>query len=455
MSDHPTTPTQGRPRSGCQRWEAQRWLVDVAIRTDGIEWDQPRIGYTIRPIGVDASMDFNWVSQRVHKFADLTPVFAAAARRRERLAVEAEAVGRLITAREHFFIAALLWLSAEWSIFENNALLDELDAKKNECYAAWGRHAGHHVERVEIPFGNGYLPAWFHLPPGYDGRPVPAVLSCGGMDAPKELQVAMYGDKFLERGMAVLAIDGPGQGESPVHGVYVTESNWIDAGQAMVDYLAARPEIDAERMGAYGISFGSFWMSQVAATQPRLKGCAVAAVCHEPGSRTLFEEASPTFKARYMWMAGMDDEDEFDRMAARLDLRPLFPDMTVPWLAVAGEADELSPIDHTYKLAAICGAPSSLLVFQDERHAFSGAPATVLGPNWMSWICDWLYDRVNGEPATEEFVFVTSDGAQDSREHPRSGRLAQDAPPLHTMITTNDGLLTKSADATTARRRRT
>jgi len=142
-------------------------------------------------------------------------------------------------------------------------------------------------------------------------------------------------------------------------------------------------------------------------------------------------------------------------MAARLDLRPLFPDMTVPWLAVAGEADELSPIDHTYKLAAICGAPSSLLVFQDERHAFSGAPATVLGPNWMSWICDWLYDRVNGEPATEEFVFVTSDGAQDSREHPRSGRLAQDAPPLHTMITTKDGLLTKSADAATARLRTT
>lgn len=416
---HENTPAVRPAVTGCRRWEAQRWLVDVAIRTDGIEWDQPRVGYTVRPIGVDASFDFSWVAARVRKFADLTPVFATAAKRRERLAIEAESAGRFVTAREHYFIAALLWLSAEWSIFENTPELDELDAKKNACYAAWGRYADHHVERIEIPFGDGFLPAWFHLPPGYHGGRIPAILSCGGMDAPKELQVSMYGDKFLHRGIAVLAIDGPGQGESPVHGVYVTDTNWIDAGQVMVDYLAARPEVDPERMGAFGISFGSFWMSQVAATQPRLKGCAVAAVCHEPGARTIFEEASPTFKARYMWMAGMDDEAEFDRMAARLDLTPLMAGMTVPWLAVAGESDELSPIRHTYDLAAACGAPSSLLVFQDERHAFSGAPSTVLGPSWMSWICDWLSDRLDGKPAVDEFVYVTAEGVAETRKHPR------------------------------------
>ena len=37
-------------------------------------------------------------------------------------------------------------------------------------------------------------------------------------------------------------------------------------------------------------------------------------VCHEPGCHTIFEEASPTFKKRFMYMSGITDEAEFDKM---------------------------------------------------------------------------------------------------------------------------------------------
>lgn len=406
-------------RTGCRRWDEQRWLIDVAIRTDGMEWDQPRIGYTLRPAGPEAKFDFGWVAARVRKYDDITPVSAAAARRREKLGEEAEAAGRFVAAREHFWVASALWLTAAWPIFETTPELVEMNDRKNACYAKWGQYATHHVERVEIPFGDSILPAWFHLPPDYDGAQVPAVLACGGMDAFKEIQLSMYGDKLLERGFAVLVVDGPGQGESPILGNYVTERNWIDAGQLLVDWLAAREEVDDDRMVAWGLSFGSFWMTQIAATQPRLKGCAVGLVCHEPGAYTIFEKASPTFKARYMWMAGISDEAEFDRLAAKLDLMPLMADMTVPWLSVAGEADELSPIQCTYELAAACGAPAPLLVYEGERHAFSGAPSTVLGPDWYTSACDWLLDRANGIEVEERFDFVRSDGVVEQRPHPR------------------------------------
>lgn len=407
-------------RTGCRRWDEQRWLVDVAIRTDGMEWDQPRIGYTLRPAGPEAKFDFQWVAERVRKYDDITPVSAAAARRREALAVQAEEAGRLVAAREHYWVASALWLTAAWPIFETTPELVEMNERKNACYAKWGEYASHHVERVDIPFGDTVLPAWFHLPPGYDGGQVPAVLACGGMDAFKEIQLSMYGDKLLERGFAVLVVDGPGQGESPILGNYVTERNWIDAGQLLVDWLEAREEVDADRMVAWGLSFGSFWMTQIAATQPRLKGCAVGLVCHEPGAYTIFEKASPTFKARYMWMAGMTDEGAFDQLAAKLDLMPLMADMTVPWLSVAGEADELSPIQCTYELAAACGAPAPLLVYEGERHAFSGAPSTVLGPDWYTSACDWLVDRAAGVEVEERFDFVRSDGVVEQRPHPRT-----------------------------------
>ena len=37
-------------------------------------------------------------------------------------------------------------------------------------------------------------------------------------------------------------------------------------------------------------------------------------VCHEPGCHTIFQEASPTFKKRFMYMSGITDEAEFDKM---------------------------------------------------------------------------------------------------------------------------------------------
>ena len=37
-----------------KRWKDQRWAIDAAIQSVGIEWDQPRLGYTLYPAGPDA-----------------------------------------------------------------------------------------------------------------------------------------------------------------------------------------------------------------------------------------------------------------------------------------------------------------------------------------------------------------------------------------------------------------
>lgn len=409
------------PPHGPRRWHEQRWLVDSILRTDGLEWDQPRVGYTLRPMGVDALVDFDLARQRITKFADIVPVFTELAERRQRVAERAEHEERLVTARENYFYAALHYVSAEWPVWETTPALVDLDDRKNACYAAYGRLADHRVERVEIPFADRHLPAWWHLPPGYSGGALPTVISCGGMDAPKELNVNLYGDKFLERGFAVLAFDGPGQGESPIRGVTFTLTSWIDAGNAILDWCRAQPEVDPERIVGFGLSFGSYWMTQIAATQPGLAGVAVGLVCHEPGGRTIFEMASPSFKARYMWMAGLeDDEAAFDRMARQLDLRPLVRKQTVPWLVIAGDADEVSPIEHSYELAGMARGPAPMLVYQQGRHALSApTPSVVTGPHWVGYAADWLAERVGGIPATDTFDYVRSDGVVERRPHPK------------------------------------
>ena len=404
---------------GPRRWHEQQWLVDTVIRAESIDWDQPRSAYTQRPIGTDAGMEFNWAKQRIRKFEDIAPVFIAAAERRERMAHEAEQRGHLITAREDYFAAAIMLTPAVWAITDDDAQLRELYKRLNANYSSWIRYAPHKVQRFELPFRNAVLPVYLHTPVGYKEGRLPTMLASGGMDSRKELLVAQYGERFLERGFAVLAVDGPGQGEAPLHNGYVTEDNWIEAGEVFMKFLLGRPEVDPDRIVAFATSFGSYWMTQVAATQPRIKGCAVERCCHEPGCHTIFETASPTYKKRFMWMTNIWDEAAFDRMAAKMDLRPLIGEMKVPWLNVIGEKDELSPIAHTFELAAKCGSPAPIVVYQGERHALSGAPSLVLGPKFGPVVADWLWDRVNGRPAEEYLDYVMSDGRVERRPHPR------------------------------------
>ena len=207
--------------------------------------------------------------------------------------------------------------------------------------------------------------------------------------------------------MASLAIDGPGQGECCTRGIHVTATNFKDAGRACIDWLLKRPEVDGSRLLAYGLSFGSYWATQVAMVDDRLRGCAVAYPCHEPGCNAIFNMASPTFKLRLMYMAGYEDEGRFDTFAQgfRLD----GGEVKCPWLCIGGEDDELSPIEHTYTLADQIKRPKTLVIYQGERHAI-GAAAGGLGPNWMTLMADWLRDRADGKPLQSEKHYVDTTG---------------------------------------------
>ena len=407
---------------GPRRWREQRWLVDETIRTQTIEFDQPRLIYHLAPVADDLSgADMAVIRNGVKKVADHVPVVRSVAERRERRAREAEDGGHPLSAGAHWYAAAQLWAMACWPVWEDDRLAHELDEKKNAAYLAWGATARHTVERVDVPFGNRTLPAWFHVPEGATG-PLPTLLAIGGMDAPREVVVSRVGDPWLERGFAVLAVDGPGQGEAAVHGVHVSDTAFVEAGEALVAWLRARPEVDEGRLVCTGTSFGSFWMTQIAATQPVFQGCAVALPVFEPGARTIFESAAPTFKARHMWMAGLwDDEAAFDRMVARYDLRPLLDGMSVPWQVVGGAADELSPSSWVAEMARRCPAPSSLTSYAGGRHSMTETPAAALGPSWRGLTVDWLHDRVLGRPAADENRLVTPAGQVVELPHPRGG----------------------------------
>ncbi|MEE8333309.1 MAG: alpha/beta hydrolase [Alphaproteobacteria bacterium] len=395
-----------------KRWQEQRWILDAVIRTVGVEWDQGRIGYMSAPVAPQGVPEFRAAAARIKWVGDFVREFSNAARRREAKAETFEADGRLIAARESYLAASLLWASARWPIFEVNAELEHLEERMNHCYAKYAELAPRPVHIVKIPFEDKELPAYLHLPhEPAPGETFPCVVNIPGMDSSKESGVMMYGDAFLERGMAVLSIDGPGQAESVTLGIHVTATNHMQAAVATYDWLAAHPAIDTENIVVRGTSFGTYWGLQwAAALGDRIKGVAVSGVCHEPGCNTIFNMASPSFKLRYMWMADYEDEVEFDKFAETIDLRPMAPDITCPVLIVAGEQDQLSPVEFSYLVFDHIKAPKEILVYEGANHSVADAPSVAMGENPRIYLADWLAARLDGKPLQSVKGFIDSTG---------------------------------------------
>lgn len=393
-----------------RRWVEQRWLIDNIIRANGPEWDQPRFGGLLTAIGPEAALDLAALRARITKWADIAPSFEAVARRREAKARAAAESEDWVTARENYFMAANYWATAQWPIDETNSINIAYNARKRSCFEQYASHADHRIEAVWIPFQGKALPAWFHLPPGYSDGRLPAVVSIPGMDGFKERSVALYGDSWLNRAIAVLVVEGPGQYESALHGIHVSVPAWAATGTAVVEWLLGRDEIDPQCIGITGRSFGSFFATIALAHEPRFCAGAIHAPCLEPGCHTIFEEASPTFKKRFMYMAGYTDESEFDAFARTLTWEGHAENISVPFLCIAGEADELSPLSNVERfIDTICG-PKRLVIYENARHTVAGVSATHLGPSPPSVMTSWMVARLSGKQFATERWFVSSAG---------------------------------------------
>jgi dienelactone hydrolase len=387
--------------SHTKRMREQEWLYDRLIRFGGPDFYWPMTEEVLGAVGMDGAGDIKAVRGSIRKFVDITREMRRIAAKREAMAREAETLGHRITARQNYFAASCFYTMAQGPIHADDDPANlELSARKNACYERFIAHAGHAIEKIEIPFGATALPGYLHLPPGASG-PVPCVVFLGGMDNFKELLVTSPSDKFLERGMAVLAFDGPGQNEARIaRKICCTESNFIAAGRAVMDLLVARPDIDENRIGIAGISMGSFWLTQIVAFDDRYKAAAGFYVCHEPGQDTLLNRAIPVFRDRYMWMAGYEDDAAFDEFAKKLTLEGLGPRIACPYLIVAGEDDDLSPIEHSYRLYDEIAGPKTIVVYKGEVHGVTD------NLDVRALIADWMRDRFDGKPLESRRIYM-------------------------------------------------
>lgn len=132
---------------------------------------------------------------------------------------------------------------------------------------------------VEFPGHGGVtLRGWLHLPDD-DVGPFPGVVMAPGFSATRDMALDGYAEAFAAVGLAVLLYDhrnlGASDGEPRQH-----INPWAQTRdyRRALDWLGARPEVDAQRLGAWGSSYSGGEVVVLAAADRRVK----AAVANVP-----------------------------------------------------------------------------------------------------------------------------------------------------------------------------
>jgi dienelactone hydrolase len=386
-------------------FKSQRWIADRFYRLMGRSaffWDNPEEGLGVGVMRGSNYFDLKEVNEKIKCVDEVAKENIRMARRLEKLAKREENMGHCETAMDYYYRAVLFYTNAAWGIFDSDDpeliwLTDRIHSDFDKVI----QYSWYSMERVEIPFEGKSIPGILSLTPAR--KKAPTVIYVPGMDLHKENGINYLNNPFIRRGMNVLALDGPGQGESLMRRIWVDDQNYGRAGKAAIDYLVSRPEVDPEKIGVHGTSFGTFWGPLIALNDPRVKALS-SHMSNEYTKDQIFNETSPNFRLRFMWMAGNLNDEEFDRLASKMTLEGRESKIKCPHIMFHGEFDHLTHTQQVYRYFNALGSEiKELRIYENQYHGVSRFYDEV-----SSMSADWLRDRLNGvkPPKNRKIVLV-------------------------------------------------
>jgi dienelactone hydrolase len=327
--------------------------------------------------GVDLN-DFNRTLARITVWDDWCREWGVTAAAYERIAEEAEAAGRLVTAGQAWLRAGLCWHFGKFVFVHDQVQLRSASDKAVTCYGRGASWLEPPAERVLIPYDGITLPGLFRKPLEVDRPPV--LLMIPGLDSVKE-ELQATADHFLRRGIATLAIDGPGQGETEF--LRDIEPAYERPAGAAIDWLQSRADIDGGRVGVYGVSLGGYYAVRVAALEPRVRATIELAGTYSLA--TNWEKRSVVSRDAFAKRSGARTEEEARVLAEGIDMAGLGERIMSPLLVLHGRRDPIAPFEGAERLVAETPM-AEFDVYEDGNHGMTNRAfeSRVRMSDWMA-----------------------------------------------------------------------
>lgn len=317
--------------------------------------------------GIDYN-DFQRVTRNVENWDDWCAAWSDCGALHERMAEQAEAEGSYASAGYHYLHASMAYHFGKYLFVHRPA---ELRAAHEHVVSTYKRGLPYYDfpgEHVAIPYEGGASMYGILRKPWHTPKP-PVVILVPGLDSVKE-ELHVYGEDFLRRGMAVLAIDGPGQGEMefdfPMRHDYEVPVKYA------IDYLEGRADVDASRVGLMGVSLGGHYAPRAAAFEPRLR--AVIGNCGAYDFSAHFERLPKLTRETFTARSRSANEAETIEKLRAFSLSGVLEKITCPLLIIMGRLDRLVPAAEAERMAAEASAVSELWMFEDGNHVCNNIP---------------------------------------------------------------------------------
>jgi len=204
-----------------------------------------------------------------------------------------------------------------------------------------------------------------------------------GLDSSKEELYAIEND-FLRRGMATLAVDGPGQSENAPR--FPIRPDWGPVIGALLDGLRERKDVDLGRVGLMGISMGGIYGPRAAAVEKRLR--AIVALAGPYDLSECWPALNPLTRGGYVFYTKSRDENEAFEKAKTLTLRDVLDKVTCPLLVIHGARDRLFPPEQAERIAREA-RKATLLMYPDGNHVCNN-----IAYKYRPAMADWLHDQL-------------------------------------------------------------
>jgi 2,6-dihydroxypseudooxynicotine hydrolase len=241
---------------------------------------------------------------------------------------------------------------------------------------------------IEVPYDGTILRPFLRLPRGVE-RP-PCVVMIGGANS-NMINMHAVSEYYLDRGMATVGFDGPGQGEFRARtGRALRVADYDRALSAVADFIERDGRVDGRRLGIYARATGALLAIHAAALDKRFK----AVVAHPGAFRyaNFFEQAyAHTLVSHRLEMCsllGASTLDEGTRLVhQQLTLEDVAEHVDFPILSVCSADDETMPTTESTILKERVKGPVEIVVFPGKGH---GGPSRLSLP----MEADWMRERL-------------------------------------------------------------
>lgn len=268
--------------------------------------------------------------------------------------------------------------------------------------------------------------------PNTEVSSLPLIILCHGFCGVKELLLPAFAQRFADQGYAALTFDYRGFGESEGEIGRLVPQLQIEDIQAAIEWAGTQTNIDSNRIGLWGSSFGGANAIIAASQNPQVQ-CVVAQLTFADGETVITGEMQPEEKEKFVsTLTRMRDKkektgkemmvpiakvlsdpqsveffnqfkDDFPALTIKIPFLTVWetmnhkpvnalPNLNKPLLIVAAGEDGVNPLSESEKLFSQANEPKKLHVEQGATHyeVYSGEHFESVVQQELDWFNQYL-----------------------------------------------------------------